>query len=74
MIKIYDPESKNWDEIRYEIISAQTGYNKNITEQMYIDEMESFLKAVRNESPFPNTLEHDHQVLKTLYAASLAKI
>lgn len=68
MIKIYDPESKNWDEIRYETISAQTGYNKNITEQMYIDEMESFLKAARNESPFPNTLEHDYQVLKTLYA------
>ena len=68
MIKIYDPESNDWGEIKYEAISAQSGYNKNITEQMYIDEMEAFLKAAKNESPFPNTLELDHQVLKVLYA------
>lgn len=68
MIKIYDPESNDWEEIKYETISAQSGYNKNITEQMYIDEMAAFLKAANNESPFPNTLEHDHQVLKVLYA------
>lgn len=68
MIKIYDPQTSNWDEIKYETISAQSGYNKNITEQMYIDEMEAFLKATKNESDFPNTLEHDHQVLKVLYA------
>lgn len=68
MIKIYDPESNDWQEIKYETISAQSGYNKNITEQMYIDEMAAFLDAVKNETPFPNTLEHDHQVLKLLYA------
>lgn len=68
MIKIYDPESNNWEEIKYETISAQSGYNKNITEQMYIDEMEAFLKAAKNEKPFPNTLEHDYKVLKVLYA------
>lgn len=68
MIKIYDPASNDWEEIKYETISAQSGYNKNITEQMYIDEMAAFLKAAKNESTFPNTLEHDHQVLKVLYA------
>lgn len=68
MIKIYDPQTNNWNEIKYETISAQSGYNKNITEQMYIDEMEAFLNAAKNEKDFPNTLEHDHQVLKVLYA------
>jgi len=68
MIKIYDPESNDWEEIIYETLSAQIGYNKNITEQMYIDEMAAFLKAANNEQPFPNTLEHDHKVLKVLYA------
>lgn len=68
MIKIYNPESNYWQEIKYETISAQNGYNKNITEQMYIDEMSTFLKAAKNEGTFPNTLEHDHQVLKVLYA------
>lgn len=68
MIKVYDPESNNWEEIKYETISAQSGYNKNITEQMYIDEIEAFLKAANNEILFPNSLEHDHKVLKVLYA------
>ncbi len=68
MIKIYDPEKNVWEEVKYEIISAQDGYNKNITEQMYIDEMEAFLKAADGEKSFPNNLEHDHQVLKVLYA------
>lgn len=68
MIKIYDPELNDWEEIKHETISAQSGYNKNITEQMYIDEMEAFLKAANNEIAFPNTLEHDHKVLKVLYA------
>lgn len=68
MIKIYDPKTSNWDEIKYETISAQSGYNKNITEQMYIDEMEAFLNAAKREKDFPNTLEHDHKVLKVLYA------
>lgn len=68
MIKIFDPETGQWDDIPYETLSAQSGYNKNITEQMYIDEMSAFLKAVNKEADFPNTLEHDHNVLKILYA------
>ena len=68
MIKIYNPELKKWNEINYVTSSAQAGYNKNITEQMYVDEMEAFLKAANNECSFPNTLQHDYQVLKTLYA------
>ena len=68
LIKIFNSESNTWEEIKYETISAQEGYNKNITEQMYIDEMEAFFKAVRNEEAFPNNLKHDHQVLKILYS------
>jgi predicted dehydrogenase len=67
-VKIFDPELNVWDEIKYEVLSAQSGYNKNITEQMYIDEMDSFVNAVNNIENFPNSLEHDHAVLKILYA------
>lgn len=67
-IKIYDPIQNQWSEIFYETISAQTGYNKNITEQMYIDEMSAFLSASKGETTFPNSLSHDHDVLKILYA------
>lgn len=68
MIKVFNPELNSWEEIKYEMISAENGYNKNLTEQMYIDEMETFLKAVKNEITFPNNLDHDHKVLKLLYA------
>jgi len=67
-IKIFDPIKNEWSEITYETISAQSGYNKNITEQMYIDEMAAFLEAAEGKAKFPNTLEHDHSVLKILYA------
>jgi len=68
MIKIFDPKLNKWNEIKYEAISAQSGYNKNITEQMYIDEMAAFFKAAKGEGNFPNSLEQDRKVLKLLYA------
>jgi predicted dehydrogenase len=68
IIRVFNPQVNSWEEVKYEINSAEKGYNKNITEQMYIDEIEAFLKAVEKEIPFPNTLEHDHKVLKLLYA------
>jgi predicted dehydrogenase len=67
-IKVFDPETNEWELIKYETLSAQAGYNKNITEQMYIDEVAAFLSAAKKEHLFPNNLEHDHKVLKILYA------
>ncbi len=69
VIRIYDPERNEWKEITYEILSAQSGYNKNITEQMYIDEMSAFISAFNDHSKYPNSLEHDLKVLTVLYAA-----
>lgn len=68
-IKIFEPENNQWKTIKYDVASAQSGYNKNITEQMYIEEMDMFLKAARGETTFPNSLENDYKVLKVLYAA-----
>jgi len=68
LIKIYSPELNSWEEIKYEIQDANSGYNKNITEQMYIEEIASFLGAINNEGSYPNSLEHDHKVLNLLYA------
>jgi len=68
-IRIYDSATEKWDVIRYDVSSAQAGYNKNITEQMYIDEMSAFMQAIAGDIDFPNTLERDHRVLQVLYAA-----
>lgn len=67
-IKVYHPIDNIWEEITYDTLSAESGYNKNITEQMYIDEMEMFTNAAFITGSYPNSLEHDHKVLKVLYA------
>ncbi len=67
-IKIFDAQSGQWIEFGYQMEQAVEGYNKNIGENMYIDETRSFLDAVSGKAPFPNTLEKDHRVLKLLYA------
>jgi len=74
IIKVFDPTTDIWEEFKYETISAQSGYNKNITEQMYIDEIDAFLKAAKKEANFPNNLQHDHKVLKVLYAVESSDI
>lgn len=69
VIRLYDPGKNEWREIGYETLSAQSGYNKNITEQMYIDEMSAFISGIKDQSKYPNSLEHDLKVLNLLYAA-----
>lgn len=71
----------NWDEGAYKIYEAdkgrwitfdqpqginQQGYNKNIVEGMYVEEIEAFVSAIQNPKLYPNTLEKDKEVLKLL--------
>jgi predicted dehydrogenase len=67
-IKIYSPETNSWQVINYDLMPSQEGYNKNITEQMYIDEMQNFVDAILGKRSFKNTLAHDLKVLQILYA------
>ncbi len=66
-VKVFHHDKQEWEVFEYETISAASGYNKNITEQMYIDEMSAFFKGIENPSSYVNTLEEDHKVLKVLY-------
>lgn len=66
-VKVYHHDKQEWEIFTYETIAAAGGYNKNITEQMYIDEMSAFFKGIENPSSYVNTLEEDHKVLKLLY-------
>lgn len=71
----------NWDKKRIEIYSAkdgkwhyidqpkqihQQGYNENINEDMYIEEVESFLKGINDNNMYGNTIEKDILILKLL--------
>lgn len=67
-IQIYDPANGQWQTIEYQMMNAEAGYNPNIGENMYIDELKTFIKAIKDKTPFINTMENDHNVLKLLYA------
>lgn len=66
-VKVFHHDKQEWEIFTYETIAAAGGYNKNITEQMYIDEMHAFFKGVNEPASYVNTLEDDHKVLKLLY-------
>ena len=67
-IQVYDPVTGKWEHLAYKMKSAAAGYNPNIGENMYIDEINAFIQAVQGRKPFINTMENDHRVLKLLYA------
>ncbi len=66
-VKVFHHDKQEWEVFTYETLAAAGGYNKNITEQMYIDEMSAFFNGIENPASYVNTLEEDHKVLKLLY-------
>lgn len=66
-IKVYDANTKQWITQEYTQGTAQTGYNRNIAEEMYIEEIKSFIQAVTGKATFPNTLDEDVKILKLLH-------
>ena len=68
VVRVYDPATSAWEQHRYDQGYAADGYNANIGETMYIEEMRSFLEAAQGRGTFPNTLANDHANLRLLYA------
>jgi len=68
-VRLYDAETKEWTHVdNPKLAAAAEGYNENITEQIYIDEMDAFREAVAGTAPFPNTLADDIAILGILEA------
>ncbi len=67
-IKIFNPQTESFDKHTYELNSAAEGYNKNIAEQMYAEELINFFEAIEGHKPFFNSIEYDHRILKLLYS------
>jgi predicted dehydrogenase len=68
-VRVYDPAKGAWEDRSYEMKNAEAGYNANIGENMYIEEVRNFLDAIRGNKPFFNTMEEDLRVLELLYKA-----
>lgn len=67
-VRLYDAETKEWEVFDFSPGAAAAGYNENITEDMYVDELRCFLDAASGNGMFPNTLRQDAAVLGILEA------
>ncbi len=67
-IEIYEPENGRWIYYDQPSFEACAGYNANIGEQMYIDELGDFIKGIDDRSKYHNSLEKDIKVLELLKA------
>lgn len=72
VVRVYDPATNVWEKHRYDQGHAAAGYNANIGETMYIEELRSFIEAAQGRCTFPNTLANDHANLRLLYAVEEA--
>ena len=66
-IRLYDARTKTWGKRQYQKGKAVEGYNSNIIEDMYIEEIQAFINAMKRTGAFPNSLDDDIRVLKQLY-------
>lgn len=67
-VKLYDGRNKNWIYIEQPATNNQTGYNININENMYVEELTSFFEGIDDREKYYNSLEKDIRVLKLLKA------
>lgn len=65
-IKLYDANTKKWKKYYFKKGKSAAGYNKNITEDMYVDELKSFIESVKGKGRFSNSLNEDIKILKLL--------
>lgn len=66
-VGVFDAKTQEWKYYKEDAGVAQEGYNPNIIEEMYIDEMNHFLNAVRKKEKYHYPLEDDHVILDMLY-------
>lgn len=67
-VELYQADKQAWNIISFAAGHAEQGYNANIMEEMYIEEIDTFLQAAEGRKTFPNLLKQDYEVLQLLYA------
>jgi len=66
VVKLYDAKNTRWIYFIFAQGHTTEGYNKNIVEDMYIEEMDLFVKTIIVKASYPNDLDNDIRVLKIL--------
>lgn len=66
LFEIFEVNTRAWKRIEIEKMIHEEGYNKNINENMYIDEIDAFLRGIKNMKEYPNTIDKDISILRLL--------
>lgn len=66
LLELYIPETDQWQRVELGEMIHEEGYNKIINENMYIEEIDAFLKGIENAELYPNTIEKDIKGLEIL--------
>lgn len=65
-LEVYEVQTGKWKSIEMPDLIHEKGYDKSINENMYIDEINAFIKGISETSHYPNTIEKDIKVLELL--------
>lgn len=73
-VQVYIARDKSWK--AFPEISGTTveGYAQKIKEEPYVDEISTFVRAIKKEIKYPYTLEEDKKILEILYNAEKSSI
>lgn len=64
--KLYEVDSRRWITFNQPEFNSESGYNKNIGEEMYVEEIRSYIAGTKDKNAYPNSIEHDIKVLEIL--------
>lgn len=67
-IELYEAKTGRWIYLKQPTSSSVQGYNENINENMYVEEVRAFLDGIKDRKKYPNSLEKDIKVLELLKA------
>ena len=65
-VKVYTADDKKWKEYAEQAGARVAGYDEKIAEEPYIEEIGTFVEAVKGEIKYPYTLEEDKRILDVL--------
>lgn len=65
-IEIYEVDNQKWIYIQQENLKHENGYNENIIENMYVEEIQLFLEGIKDKNKYGNDIEKDIAILRLL--------
>lgn len=67
-VKFFNNGKKKWEEFKEDVGIVEPGYSLKTHEEMYIEEIDDFLKALKGEKPYPYTFIQEREIVDILKA------